>query len=48
MAKLTSQPSYTDLQLEVRMRGAHRLIQIIPQDRPLTNEDEVDLNLVRR
>jgi hypothetical protein len=48
MAKLTSQPSYTDLQLEVRMRGAHRLIQIIPQDRPLTNDDEVDLNLVRR
>ena len=45
MAKLTSQPSYMDLQLEVRMRGAHRLIQIIPQDRPLTNYDEVDLNL---
>jgi hypothetical protein len=45
--QLMSQPTAYDLQLQVRLRGTHRMTQYLTQDRPLNGYDAVDLNLIK-
>jgi hypothetical protein len=45
--KLLSQPSSYDLELQIRLRGTHRIKQFLTQDRPLNGWDSVNLNLLK-
>ena len=45
--RLMSQPSSYDLQLQIRLRGTHRIKQFLTQDRPLNGWDSVNLNLLK-
>ena len=45
--QLMSLPTAYDLQLQVRLRGTHRMTQYLTQDRPLNGYDTVELNLIK-
>jgi hypothetical protein len=45
--KLLASPTSEDLQLQLRLRGAHRQTQYLPQTLPVAGSDDVDVRVLR-